>query len=237
MKCLFFLAVSILALAIGQTICWATNSFGTLFFLIVPQYLMAILGFALFAMCKKRRKVQQRQEQAQPAQTAGEWIDQALIDAPSIGVFLERVRTETSSPEAVDNLKAELLAGHQAFAWSTRMYELFYPKWRAAFEQTPLPLDIAEYPRLRGILYEVALHTMDYVRYRCGDINVTNRHKVNPAALLLRKSFADLPTETFSDDPMKTPRDVRMIGEILLHDGVQLQDATIMGYQLDKDNN
>ena len=238
-KYIIILSVSMTALAIGQALCWmATDSVPLMVVLLSLQCVADVIGLVILVLLVRRSKRHQAgrpQESIEAPLSAEEWIDQSLVDSPSLSVFLERARAITSSPEAIDTIKAEISASHQALAWVIQMNETFYPRWRKVFEETPFPVDASAYAGMRSVMNEVALHCMDYVRYRTGDINVTTRHLINPAALLLRRSWEDLHVKPISFDPMAVPRDVRVIADLLLHDGVKLEDATIMGYRLDND--
>ena len=134
------------------------------------------------------------------------------------------------SQETVQRLKDELDTYRQSYLWCIRMQQLYGDRWTGMFQCATLPLEPAEYSKMRSLIAEVALQTVDFCRYRTRYINLTERMQVNPRMILLGCSPAEAGAKSLSDNPFEIPKEVLALQELFLNDKVQLTNASIHGY-------
>lgn len=134
------------------------------------------------------------------------------------------------SQETVQRLKDELDTYRQSYLWCIRMQQLYGEQWTDMFQCATLPLEPAEYSKMRSLIAEVALQTVDFCRYRTRYINLTERMQVNPRMILLGCSPAEAGAKSLSDNPFEIPKEVLALQELFQNDKVELTYASIHGY-------
>lgn len=135
-------------------------------------------------------------------------------------------------PEAtlVDSCLTELKVYQQCYLWVEHMHEKYGLEWDRKSRNAEMPFAKERYPELRSLVMEIALHTIDFCRYRTNYINCTDRMKVNPAMLLLDETVEKAGGLPLSDNPYEIPKEVRLLHQLIQNDGIELKDVTIHGY-------
>lgn len=152
-----------------------------------------------------------------------------------ICTIMDAYLTITEEQEGPDEsekkrLLNELDIYRQSYLWCVQMQKKYGKQWADAFQGATLPLELEDYPRLRSLIAEIALQTMDFCRYRTNDINLQDRMMVNPRSVLMDCSVQEAGAQELKTNPYYTPKEVLALYELFGHDKVQLQQASIHGY-------
>lgn len=129
-----------------------------------------------------------------------------------------------------DSLRDELDSYRQSYLWCIKMQQRYGDSWTECFQGASLPIREEDYPKMRSLIAEVALQTIDYCRYRAGSINLTERMMVNPKMILLDLLAEQAGASAISDDPFQIPKEALALQELFKQDKITLQHASIHGF-------
>jgi hypothetical protein len=138
------------------------------------------------------------------------------------------------SKEESDRLLTELDIYRQCYLWCQQMQKRYGKDWQETFQGSSLPLQPKDIAHMRSLMAEVALHTVDFCRYRTADVNLTERMRVNPRMILLDADLKAAGAQPVTDNPYEMPKEVLALNELFRQDQVQLTRATIHGFYDDK---
>lgn len=148
----------------------------------------------------------------------------------SLSDLIDAARTTSSNEEALQQLQLEYDIYRQCYIWVDNMDKIYGKQWRDTIQGADMPVNAELFPEIHRLVTEVAMHTIDFCRYRTNYINLTPLMKVNPTMILLNKDAQQAGAKLYSEDPFETEREVRVLHTLIRHDGVKLQNATIHGY-------
>lgn len=151
-------------------------------------------------------------------------------DFKSLSDLLEAAKTSSPDEETLRQLQLEYDIYRQCYIWVENMEKTYGKQWRETIQGADMPVNPDIFPEIHRLTAEVAMHTIDFCRYRTSYINLTPPMKVNPTMILLHKDAEQAGAKPYSDDPYETEREVRVLHALLQNDGVELQNATIHGY-------
>lgn len=133
-----------------------------------------------------------------------------------------------------NRLFTELDIYRQCYLWCQQMQKRYGKDWQETFQGSNLPLQPQDIGHMRSLMAEVALHTVDFCRYRTADVNLTERMRVNPRMILLDADLKEAGARPFTDNPYEMPKEVLALNELFRQDQVELTRATIHGFYNDK---
>ena len=148
------------------------------------------------------------------------WIDLQLIDL-SDGIIKDRLLEE----------QKKYSQGIQSYMWLTHIMEQYHEQWMDIFQNPQMPVEESRIPKMRSLLMEIALHTIDFCRYRTEYVNLTSGMQVNPTLLLLNQSMEKAGAVPYVEDPLKVSREIRSLFYLTQHDNIKLKNVTIQGYK------
>ena len=157
-------------------------------------------------------------------------VTEIANDLKSLSDLLEVAKSSSSDEETLQQLQLEYDIYRQCYIWVENMEKTYGKQWRDTIQGADMPVNPDIFPEIHRLTAEVAMHTIDFCRYRTNYINLTPLMKVNPAMILLHKDARQAGAKPYSDDPFETEREVRVLHALIQHDGVALQNATIHGY-------
>lgn len=175
-------------------------------------------------------------------QSANEEKSEAMLpdlkEVDSLGMFVnavlaayEKLPEDRRPPkDQLNDFMHELKIYQQCYIWVEKMQEHYGNAWNDKFQSADMPFDPAFYPELRSLIMEVALHTVDFCRYRTANINLTERMKVNPNMLLLGISVEKAGGKPINDNPFEIPKEVRLLHQLINEDGITLDGVTVHGF-------
>lgn len=138
------------------------------------------------------------------------------------------------SKEESDRLLTELDIYRQCYLWCQQMQKRYGKDWQETFQGCSLPLQAQDIGHMRSLMAEVALHTVDFCRYRTADVNLTERMRVNPRMILLDTGLKAAGARPVTDNPYEMPKEVLALNELFRQDQVELPRATIHGFYNEK---
>ena len=157
-------------------------------------------------------------------------VTEIVNDFKSLSDLLEAAKSSSSDEETLQQLQLEYDIYRQCYIWVENMEKTYGKQWRDTIQGADMPVKPDIFPKIHRLMAEVAMHTIDFCRYRTSYINLTPPMKVNPTMILLHKDAEQAGAKPYSDDPYETEREVRVLHALLQNDGVELQNATIHGY-------
>ena len=148
----------------------------------------------------------------------------------SLSDLISAAKASSPDNENLQQLQLEYNIYRQCYIWVENMEKAYGKQWRDIIQGADMPVSSEIFPEIHRLTTEVAMHTIDFCRYRTSYINLTPLMKVNPTMILLNKDARQAGARPYSDDPFETEREVRVLHTLIQHDGVVLQGATIHGY-------
>lgn len=158
----------------------------------------------------------------------------AETDFKSLSDFVNYAKKNSADSETADQLELELNTYMQCYLWVQKMEKKYDQQWRALIQGAEMPICPETFPKIRSLIMEIALHTTDFCRYRTHYVNLSEQMMVNPTSILLDKDLKEAGAVPISDNPFKTPREVRALGSLIRNDEIQLNGATIHGYYIEE---
>lgn len=156
-----------------------------------------------------------------------------IKNCQSLSQLIEVIKQQADASDSVRYLDLELKTLEQCRLWIYKMEEKYGKEWRTLFQGAEMPVKQEDFPRMRSLIMDIALHTVDFCRYRTGYVNLTEQMKVNPTMLLLDKEAVKAGAKPINTDPFKIDKEVRVLHQLIRHDGISLKEVTIHGYYLE----
>lgn len=177
-------------------------------------------------------QAEKQPETIQPVSTPEQPI--SLGESITLPELLNYLKTHADNPSAITDMEKEMKTYQQCYIWVKRMEETYGKAWRKQFQELEMPPKPEDFPQMRSLILEIALHTVDFCRYRTNYINLTKMMRVNPSMILLKQTAKEAGGDAYEDDPFKTPKEVRALHALMEADDIRLKQATIHGYYNNK---
>lgn len=154
----------------------------------------------------------------------------SLGECITLPELLNYLKDHADNPSAVTDMEKEMKTYQQCYIWVKRMEELYGKAWRKQFQELEMPPKPEDFPQMRSLILEIALHTVDFCRYRTNYINLTKMMRVNPSMILLKQTAKEAGGEAYEEDPFKVPKETRALHALTEVDDIRLKQATLHGY-------
>lgn len=154
----------------------------------------------------------------------------SIGESKTLPELLNHLKAHADNPSSVTDMEKEMKTYQQCYIWVKRMEELYGKAWRKQFQELEMPPKPEEFPQMRSLILEIALHTVDFCRYRTNYINLTKKMRVNPSMILLKQTAKEAGGEVYEEDPFKIPKETRALHALMEADDIRLKQATIHGY-------
>ena len=159
-----------------------------------------------------------------------------IKESKSLMEMMDKLKAIIGDDESFANIDNESKIYWQSYMWVSRMEELYGKDWREVFQAAQMPVKQEDFGKMRSLITEIALHTVDFCRYRTGYVNLSEEMKVNPRMILLNKSIKEAGGLAINTNPYDTNREVRVLSQLMDNDGVTIKNAAIHGYYKEENN-
>lgn len=210
---------------------YGVNALAATITLVLVLILLSLHNYLQQRRCRTKVVEDKELSQNPPEKTESEAGSSLPVgECHTLSELMAYLQTHADAPSQIAALDFELKTYQQCYIWIKRMEEMYGDKWRKCFQEAEMPIQEDDFPQMRSLIMEIALHTVDFCRYRTNYINLTDKMKVNPSMILLEKEALQAGAEPFTDDPFHTNKEVRALHALAANDGIRLKNATLHGY-------
>lgn len=187
------------------------------------------MSWKIFKCLSRSKEVEDDAQQGDQTDTPQADLLMQLKESKTLQELMDKLK-EAAGDDSFAALEQEAEACCQSYEWITKMEKRYGKAWRQLFQAAQMPVDQEEFGKMRSLITEIALHTIDFCRYRTGYINLSEEMKVNPTMMLEGKSIQEAGGVALNANPYHINREVRVLSQLMDHDGISIKNATIHGY-------